>query len=135
MSDDARKSISAGNTGTAKFIQERETNVDCLGAKGCNIDARDGRRSNSLRQHQSNTLQSDGKPDGRHGRAPKLFNQSVITPTGSDGILRAEMGTGHLKGGEAIIIEAADKPMVHVRGISTASNPAMTPVEMITRCR
>jgi hypothetical protein len=123
------------NAGKSEFVEKREPKADCLGAEGCDIDPwKDGNRS-ILRQHERNTFKADRKPDGRHGGSSELFDEAVITSPGADGVLGSQLRAGYLKGREAVIIQPADKSMVHMKGNSYRLQASRHQLEMLMRRR
>ena len=58
-------------------------------------------------EHQGQALKADGKTDSRKFRAAEVTNQTVVTTTGGDRILRAKAAGHHLKGRFGVIVESS----------------------------
>src|SRR3546814_4860974 len=58
------------------------------------------------------SLHSHRETDPRSGRTSQRFDQAVIPPTGSHGILRSQPTASPLKGSPTIIIQPSDHPMI-----------------------
>ena len=65
-----------------------------------------------LRQQQRHSFETECKADRGSGRSSESFNQSIVAPTRPYGILGAQISGRHFEGGEVIVIETADEPMV-----------------------